>query len=124
MTKTIVRAVVKENGRYMLVQRAESLGYNQWQFPGGHTDGQHPAYALKREVEEETGLLITDLKVYRQFTNPVTEKKNVIYKCKLKGGNVKLQKEEIKNIGWFTVEQIRRLDITPSTRIIISGMRR
>ena len=122
MVINTVRAMIKINNRYLLVQRADT-GAGQWQFPGGGADSQSLDFAVKREVQEETGYIISDLKKYKQFINPRYGSLNTYYKAKIVGGNPKMQKSEIMNMGWFTLEEIKRLPITVSTKKVINNMR-
>ena len=65
-----VYAVLERNGRILLTHQAEPEP--EFQLPGGGIDpGEHPIPALHREVMEETGWKISNLRkrgVYRRFT--------------------------------------------------------
>lgn len=59
---TVVAAVIRDGkGRVLLTQRPrDSHMGGLWEFPGGKIDdGEAPAEALERELEEELGLEIT-----------------------------------------------------------------
>lgn len=52
-----VIAVVKEQGRVLLVRRGQAPNRNRWGFPGGKIEpGETIAAAAERELLEETGL--------------------------------------------------------------------
>jgi ADP-ribose pyrophosphatase YjhB (NUDIX family) len=121
MTKQdIVRALIRDKEKVFLVQRNEKQGYNQWQLPGGHTDGQSYKSALARELKEETNLNMKTAKIKRMFLNPITNKRTVVYDTRIKSpGNIKLQQSEIKASGWFTKNQIKKMNVTPSTRRVL-----
>jgi 8-oxo-dGTP pyrophosphatase MutT (NUDIX family) len=75
-----------------------------WGFPGGFLDADEPpAEAVKREVMEETGIGLTDLRLYRVlvrgrhieivfFARPV--------------GEAKVLSPEIYELGWFGVDRL------------------
>jgi 8-oxo-dGTP diphosphatase len=64
-----VAVVVIKNDRVLLGRRRSSHGSGFWSFPGGHLEfGESVEECAKREVLEETGLLITNIK-YGPFTN-------------------------------------------------------
>lgn len=121
----IVRALVKNNGRYLLVKRSEDTGFGEWQFPGGHIDNDTPSNAIKREVREETGISITDLKRYMEFINPMTKKHTIIYKAFPQNLNqIKPQEGEVSDIGFFYLDEIKQMNITPGTFEVIKYMRK
>ena len=65
-----VYAILERNGRVLLTHQAEPEP--EFQLPGGGIDpGENPIPALHREVMEETGWKISNLRkcgVYRRFT--------------------------------------------------------
>ena len=61
-------AVIVENGKLLLVERAVEPSKGKWSVPGGSVEwGEPQAEALKREVREETGLEIEVEKVAGVF---------------------------------------------------------
>ena len=61
-TLRVARALVESDGCVLLVRRAawDSLP-GQWELPGGKIDrGERVLEGLAREVEEETGLMLSD----------------------------------------------------------------
>jgi 8-oxo-dGTP pyrophosphatase MutT (NUDIX family) len=56
-----------ESGRLLLQKRADGI----WDLPGGIVElGESLEEAAKREVVEETGLVIQDLKLFHVFSGP------------------------------------------------------
>ncbi len=62
MQKIVVKGyIVNEQGKILLVKRSssDSILPGYWEVPGGGVDfGEKPIDALKREIKEETGLII------------------------------------------------------------------
>jgi 8-oxo-dGTP diphosphatase len=64
-----VAVVVIKNDRVLLGRRKSSHGSGSWSFPGGHLEfGESVENCAKREVLEETGIVITNVR-YGPFTN-------------------------------------------------------
>ena len=58
-----VSVLVREGGRVLLVKRARPPLQGYWSLPGGHVEGGETlAEAAAREVREETGVVVDDLR--------------------------------------------------------------
>lgn len=116
--KTAVRGIIRRGNKLFLVKRIESSSYgSHWQFAGGKTDGEEPVSALKREIEEETGLIIDNIRKFKTFYNGTFWTMFFIASAK---GNPSLQQEEISDSGWFTKEEAKELPLTPETKQILN----
>ena len=62
---------IRNRDRVLLELRADGLlGQGLWNAPGGHVeDGESPAEAAVREVREETGLTVRDLRDHGTLTH-------------------------------------------------------
>lgn len=68
-----VGVIVMKDNKVLLGKRIGSHGQNTWSFPGGHLEMyENLEECGKREVEEETGLKIENIKV-ATFTNDIFE---------------------------------------------------
>jgi len=118
---TIVRALITNGNKIFLVKRAEKAGFNQWQLPGGHIDyvKEFPTSALKRELREETNLKAVSFKKYKDMVNPITKKRTLIYHTQASNfDNIRLQRSELNGWGWFTKNEIKKMNVTNTTRRI------
>jgi 8-oxo-dGTP diphosphatase len=66
-----VAIIVCRDGRVLVGKRCSSHGAGNWQFPGGHLEfGESIQQCAQREVYEETGMRIRNLRV-GPYTNDV-----------------------------------------------------
>lgn len=114
-----VGALIEKSGKYLLVDRVQPpLG-----FAGiaGHVDeGEGPAEALKREVEEESGLKLSSYKLlleeeldWNWCAKGVNTHYWYLFECKF-SGKIKENKRETKSISWFAPEEIKKLKLEPA----------
>jgi NAD+ diphosphatase len=103
----IARAIIKHNDKYLLVRRASSdVGAGFWQFPGGNTDGQNPASAVKREVKEEVGIDITNLRYMGSQPWPFPHSLMTAFIADYQSGELVCQPDEIEEAQWFDMDQL------------------
>lgn len=59
--KRVVAALIAKDGKLLVCQRTRHQTMPlKWEFPGGKIEeGEQPRYALRRELEEELGILAT-----------------------------------------------------------------
>jgi 8-oxo-dGTP diphosphatase len=98
-TLLVVAAIIKKNGKYLLAQRRADCksAPNKWEFPGGKVEfSEHPEKALIREIREELGISIGNLRVFSvtSSTNPPGSRYRHIvmisYLADWKGGKMRL----------------------------------
>jgi nucleoside triphosphatase len=94
--------------------------------PGGHVElGERMEDALRREIEEETGLAIYDVVflAFQEFIHDEAfwKRRHFIffdYVCKTDASDVRLN-DEAQEYVWVTVEEALKLPIEPYTRVAI-----
>jgi ADP-ribose pyrophosphatase YjhB (NUDIX family) len=75
-----------------------------WGFPGGFLDaGESVSDAIKREVKEETGIDLEDLKLHRAL---VRGKHVEIIFAARPVGEPRVQSSEIYRLGWFGTDDL------------------
>lgn len=68
-----VAAIITQDDQVLLLRRANVHGAGSWSTPGGHLEfGESPETCAIREVQEETGVEIANVK-FRAITNDVFE---------------------------------------------------
>lgn len=101
-----VAVLIGKQGKVLLIKRRSSHGAGSWAPPGGHIDyGESVLECASREVKEETGLEIKNLKVLG-FTEDIFEKEKKHYitiwvKADWASGEIRQDHEEFSEIGWF-----------------------
>ena len=74
-----VGVIIRKNNKILLGKRKNSHGDGTWSFPGGHLEfGETPEECAKREVFEETGLILDTFKK-GGYTNDIFNKENKHY---------------------------------------------
>lgn len=112
--KTTVGCVIEREGKILLALRNNEPFKDYWCMPGGHIDfGETPEEAVKREVKEETGLDIEPkfLDYYNEFHEDIGWHAVVLVFYTGAEGEIKKDEKEVKEIGWFSEEQIFNLKL-------------
>ncbi len=120
-----VRAVLKRSGKLLLLQRNDSHNRNpgHWEVPGGLIEiGEPLDLALKREVKEETGLVISPQSAESlTFISPAAKPRylELVYSCKRVRGEKVILSAEHQDFRWTTVEEALDLELTPTARALM-----
>jgi 8-oxo-dGTP diphosphatase len=110
-------ALIEKNGKFLVLKRSKKNLTNKgkWQFPEGKLrSGEDLVKALKREVEEETNLIVVDAKIFGIHSSILKEAKGAfrlfrtVFRCKVLG-KIKLS-EDHDEYAWVDKESLKRLD--------------
>lgn len=78
----------------------------EWSLPGGYIKAkEHPKEALEREIEEETGLIISADTRYKIRTDRDSARLDIVYIGALMGGEFKAS-HEVSEAGFFTFDTL------------------
>jgi len=111
----VVRALILEDNMILLLKRSMNSGTNPglWELPGGKMlEGETLDKTLKREVYEETGLIVCPMSVLGAFQQefPFKVSVNIIFRVRVMGGVLRLS-DEHEAYKW--VDEIDDLKVSP-----------
>ena len=137
----IVFKELKQDAQVLMIHHRK---FDRWMIPGGHVESsENPAEAAVREVLEETGinahlisflhkpLLVKDAEwlpapeyLYQQLI-PASKKEgphyhiDMTYVAVADSGELKINKEETKNVSWFPIDEVLGVNTFDGTKVTI-----
>ena len=113
-----VGALIKESGKYLLIDRVKPP-YGFAGIAGHVNEGEGPEQALLREVEEESGLKIESYNLlfeeeldWNLCSKGVGTHCWYLFDCKV-SGRIRRNPAESKSVGWYSVDEIKQLNLEP-----------
>ena len=122
-----VGALIFENGKLLIVERASDPFKGYWSLPGGILEcGETLDHGVRREVLEETGLEIEPLSVFEIFERiiPDTEGKAeyhyvvIDYLCRRTGGEL-APASDVSAVAWVSDQNLGDYRLTDGTLTVI-----
>lgn len=122
-----VGGIVFQEDRVLLVKRGQEPGLGIWSIPGGGVDlGETVERAVKREVEEETGLEVEVQDLVSVFERILPDPQGKIiyhfvvldYLCRVRGGSLKAASDAAE-AGFFPLNEMNTLNLHPETKQVI-----
>jgi len=113
--------VIKCSGKFLLVQRSENddIFPGKWQNLGGKIElSETVEKAIKREVQEEIGVVVTKHPIFLQSYSWKKDSESpvrlgLIFLIELDGKSEKYRinlESELANYSWFTLKKIERMN--------------
>ena len=122
-----VGAVIVQEDRVLLVRRASEPLKGEWSVPGGLVElGEKLVDAVKREVLEETGLIVEPGEVLELFDSIWKDAEGrcqyhyvlVDYLCRVVGGKL-LAATDVSDARWATAEELPSYKLRPVTEGVV-----
>lgn len=102
-TASAAGVITNERGEVLLLNHL-LRPVSGWGIPGGFLEfGEQPDAAFRREIREETGLNLADVKLYRCRT--IKRHIEIIFTATAVG-DAAVMSREIRELGWFDVENM------------------
>jgi 8-oxo-dGTP diphosphatase len=123
--KATVGAIVERDGQILLALRNHEPFENHWCLPGGHIDfSEEVEDAMMREVQEETGLSVTESSFFNYFTEYYPELDwhavALVFIVKAEG-ILKRQESEVRELRWFPIPEALTLPLAFEHQKIITS---
>lgn len=124
---TAFAAVRDPDGRILLARRMDTLN---WELPGGKVElGESAMDAVRREVAEETGVVIAVTGLSGVYTDPghvmvytsgeVRQQYAICVHAVPMSGEPRPDHDEMINVAWIVLDDLADLPIHPSMRLRI-----
>ena len=119
--KVSVAALILQDSKLLLVQRAHAPHKNKWSFPAGFMDAlEKPEEALKRECREETNLEVTVLdllEIKSGRETPCGADLLLIYRAETLSGQLKAG-DDARKAAFFALNALPELAFNSTEEII------
>ena len=122
-----IGAIILRRGCVLLVERGRAPLKGYWSLPGGALElGERLADGVRREIREETGLIVKPLEVFEVFERITPGERNrpeyhyvvVDYLCRVSGGELR-PGADAERAEWVRREDLGRRQITEGTLAVI-----
>ncbi|TSC89548.1 MAG: NUDIX hydrolase [Parcubacteria group bacterium Gr01-1014_3] len=115
-----VKCVVENDGEVLMIKNSYG-GYKQWMFPGGGiNNNETPDQAIKRELLEEVGIAVENLRKIGEYTSNQEFKKDtvIVFTGITQNKELNIDTREILEAKWFSIDHLP--EISEYSKLIIS----
>ncbi|KKR21500.1 MAG: MutT (Mutator protein) [Parcubacteria group bacterium GW2011_GWE2_39_37] len=103
----VAGVVIKQDGKYLLVQEKQPKAYGLWNLPAGRVDvGDTIEYTAIKEAKEESGFDVELIRKLDIFQNLATDPVKHAFEARIIGGEINFPDDEILDVQWFAFEEI------------------
>ena len=103
---SVAGVITDDDGRALLIRRRDTL---RWEPPGGVLElDEFIEAGLRREVREETGLMIEPVVLTGVYKNMARGIVALVFRCNMIGGHLTLN-NEVSEFQWATPEEVEAI---------------
>jgi len=105
-----VKCIIQKDGKILMIKN--TYGHKLWTFPGGGIYRQETAEdAIKREIMEEVGIEVKDLRKIGEFISTAEYKIDTVtvFTGRSKNEQFKIDKKEILEAQWFYPDNLTNI---------------
>lgn len=104
-TATAGAIVLDDENRVLLLKHRYRSG-SGWGIPGGFIEREEqPEEALKRELQEEVGLQVKDVRIVHARSFPRLRQIEILFLCR-RAGDAKPRSGEVTKADWFSLDSL------------------
>jgi 8-oxo-dGTP diphosphatase len=102
-TASVGVIITNRDGKVLLLEHILRPG-SGWGIPGGFIEhGEQPEAAVRREIREETGIELENVRMFRLRT--INRHIEFMFRAE-SAGEPQVMSREIRSLGWFAVEEM------------------
>lgn len=120
--KVAAAVLVEQEGKILLVRRANSPQRGLWTLPAGFVDaGEDPARAAERECAEETGLTVQVSSLIDVIPGQEHERGAhilIVYRADILGGELKAE-DDVDRAAFFSITDLPPLAFSSTRRLLL-----
>jgi len=119
--KVAAAVLIEQDGRVLLVRRANEPFRGLWTLPAGFVDGgEDPALAAERECMEETGLIVRTKRVYDVIAGQEHERGAdfiIVYEAEIISGRL-IPADDADAAAWFPRDDLPPLAFDATRKVL------
>ena len=103
---------------YLFIRANKDYGkhYGKYYPPSGWVEeGETIEDAIVRELMEELKLQIKPIKLIVEIQGDLPDLMLHFIECEIVGGEIEMDKVELNDVKWFSVEKLKDIDLWPAT---------
>lgn len=121
----VVVGILKQDNKVLVGQRAEGMPYSgYWEFPGGKIEKDElPFDALKRELTEELGIVVTQAELLFTHSHQYPDKTVSLNIWRVDKFTGQVQAKEHCELRWVTFAEMLELNLLEGNYSIIEKIK-